>query len=121
MNIFWVFVVASALALVSCDDVPNDPELKAVQKKLEKLDLIEKMIAAILAISKKTEQRSDCIPFGGECSLIAGLNCCGFRNWCNYHDEYVPADKYNPARYINRCREGSLTAWAEDKWEDLFG
>ncbi|KFM70836.1 hypothetical protein X975_23416, partial [Stegodyphus mimosarum] len=101
MNTFWVFIVASALVLVSCDDAPNDPELKAVQQKLRKLELIEKFIDAIPSNRKTTEQRSseqrsDCIPVGGQCSLIAGLNCCGFRNWCNYNDEYVPADEYNP-------------------------
>ncbi|KFM70838.1 hypothetical protein X975_23418, partial [Stegodyphus mimosarum] len=90
MNIFWVFVTASALALGSCDNALKDPDLEAVQKKLEKLDFIEKMIALILASSKKTEQREDCIEYGGECALVGGPNCCGFSNWCNYHDEHIP-------------------------------
>ncbi|XP_035216243.1 uncharacterized protein LOC118189694 [Stegodyphus dumicola] len=121
MNIVWVLVVAGAVALVSCDDAPKDPELEAVQQKLRKLELIEKFIDAIPSNRKTAEQRSDCIPVGGQCTLIAGLNCCGFRNWCNYNDEYVPADEYNPPRYINRCREGSMTAYAEDMWNEYIG
>ncbi|KFM70845.1 hypothetical protein X975_23425, partial [Stegodyphus mimosarum] len=119
MNTFWVFVVVSALAVVSCDDGAKDPELEAVQQKLRKLELIEKFIAAIATNIKKAEQRDDCLGYGEECFMVGGPNCCGFSNWCQYGDEYIPGDAKNPPRYINRCRRGSWTAWLEDTYNNL--
>ncbi|KFM68565.1 hypothetical protein X975_04307, partial [Stegodyphus mimosarum] len=121
MNTFWVLVVVSALAVVSCNDGAKDPELEAVQKKLQKLDMIEKFIAVISSVVKKSEQRDDCLGYGEECYMISGPNCCGFSNWCNYRDEYIPGDANNPARYVNRCRAGSLTVWAEETYNNTFG
>ncbi|KFM70841.1 hypothetical protein X975_23421, partial [Stegodyphus mimosarum] len=121
MNTFWVFVVVSALAVVSCDDGAKDPELEAVQQKLRKLELIEKFIAAIPTNVKKAEQRDDCLAYGEECFMISGPDCCGFSNWCNYHDEYIPGDANNPPRYVNRCRAGSLTVMLEEVYNNTIG
>uniref|UniRef100_A0A2D0PCI8 U35-Eretoxin-Ek1b_1 n=1 Tax=Eresus cinnaberinus TaxID=175337 RepID=A0A2D0PCI8_ERECI len=111
MNTFWVLVVVSALAVVSGDGSAKDPELAAVQKKLQMLELLQKFMAAISASGTKTEQREDCLDVGEECFMIAGPNCCGFSNWCNYRDECTSG---NPPKCVNRCRAGSLTVWAEE-------
>uniref|UniRef100_A0A2D0PC69 U31-Eretoxin-Ek1i_2 n=1 Tax=Eresus cinnaberinus TaxID=175337 RepID=A0A2D0PC69_ERECI len=121
MNTFWVLIVVSALAVVSCDDGTKDPELAAVQKKLQMFELLQKFLAAIYASGTKTEQREDCLDIGEECFMVAGPNCCGFSNWCNYEDECFPGDANNPPRCVNRCRPGSLTRWLEKNYNETIG
>uniref|UniRef100_A0A2D0PCU2 U31-Eretoxin-Ek1q_1 n=1 Tax=Eresus cinnaberinus TaxID=175337 RepID=A0A2D0PCU2_ERECI len=53
MNTFWLLVVVSALAVVSCDDGNKDAELAAVRKKLQMFELLQKFLAAVYASDKR--------------------------------------------------------------------
>uniref|UniRef100_A0A2D0PBS2 U31-Eretoxin-Ek1e_2 n=1 Tax=Eresus cinnaberinus TaxID=175337 RepID=A0A2D0PBS2_ERECI len=115
MNTFWVLVVVSALAVVSCGNGAKDSELEAVQKKLQMFELLQKFLSGIFEHGTKTEERNDCLEIGEECFMVTGKNCCGKSNWCNYRDEYDPAD---PSKYVNRCRPGSITVWLEEMYNN---
>uniref|UniRef100_A0A2D0PCC5 U31-Eretoxin-Ek1m_1 n=1 Tax=Eresus cinnaberinus TaxID=175337 RepID=A0A2D0PCC5_ERECI len=102
MKTFWVLVVVSALAVVSCGNGAKDPELEAVQKKLQMFELLQKFLSTLFEHGKKTEERNDCLEIGEECFMVTGKNCCGKSNWCNYRDEYDPADPYKIRKQIVR-------------------
>uniref|UniRef100_A0A2D0PCD9 U31-Eretoxin-Ek1l_1 n=1 Tax=Eresus cinnaberinus TaxID=175337 RepID=A0A2D0PCD9_ERECI len=64
MKTFWVLVVVSALAVVSCGNGAKDPELEAVQKKLQMFELLQKFLSTLFEHGKKTEERNDCLEIG---------------------------------------------------------
>ncbi|XP_035221604.1 uncharacterized protein LOC118194566 [Stegodyphus dumicola] len=134
MNAFWVFLVASAVAVAYSEDDEQDSEIvmnikdvEAIQEELNRLDFLEKVLFSLIPSgAPKTEQRDDkCIPIGGECAFWSGPNCCGLRTRCHVMGKKVsPMSKHKPAVYRNICDEYRLGVWLDDagKWfKNTFG
>uniref|UniRef100_A0A2D0PD67 U55-Eretoxin-Ek1a_1 n=1 Tax=Eresus cinnaberinus TaxID=175337 RepID=A0A2D0PD67_ERECI len=107
--LFWVFLVASALAVAYSEDDGQDTEIvmnvkdvEAIQKKLDKLDFLEKFLSSSIPLgAAQTEQRADkCIPIGGECAFWTGPNCCGLRTRCHVMGRKVSAMTRTNPPYI---------------------
>uniref|UniRef100_A0A2D0PCM0 U31-Eretoxin-Ek1n_1 n=1 Tax=Eresus cinnaberinus TaxID=175337 RepID=A0A2D0PCM0_ERECI len=62
MKTFWVLVVVSALAVVSCGNGAKDPELESCAEEVCKcLSCCKNFLVHFFEHGKKTEERNDCL------------------------------------------------------------
>uniref|UniRef100_A0A2D0PCY8 U31-Eretoxin-Ek1k_1 n=1 Tax=Eresus cinnaberinus TaxID=175337 RepID=A0A2D0PCY8_ERECI len=115
MKTFWVLVVVSALAVVSCGNGAKDPELEAVQKKLQMFELLQKFLSTLFEHGKKTEERNDCLEIGEECFMVTGKTAVE-----NQIGAITVMNMIRPilTKYVNRCRPGSITVWLEEMYNN---
>ncbi|XP_055939749.1 uncharacterized protein LOC129969277 [Argiope bruennichi] len=99
--------IASCLTLVISDYISVSPEeRKAIQERLDELQIIEAIFRAILKGEDSSEARNEanCLPLGAECSFTSGPRCCSVRSRCVIWDRQG-SDDHGNAKWTSHCRE----------------
>uniref|UniRef100_A0A2D0PCK9 U31-Eretoxin-Ek1o_1 n=1 Tax=Eresus cinnaberinus TaxID=175337 RepID=A0A2D0PCK9_ERECI len=82
MNTFWVLIVVSALAVVSCDDGTKRPGTSSCAEEVTNVRITAKIPCCNLCEWHKDRTKGR-LPTTSvkNVSMVAGPNCCGFSNW----------------------------------------
>uniref|UniRef100_A0A4Q8KAM7 U22-Nephitoxin-Nsp1b_4 n=1 Tax=Nephila sp. SGP-2016 TaxID=1905176 RepID=A0A4Q8KAM7_9ARAC len=123
MGLLCIFLIVSCLSLVvSSDNAPiSEAELKAIQEKLDRYNLLEAFLRIILDLDTKTEGREElaekreekCLPIGAPCSFASGPNCCSIRTRCVIWDRQGSDGRGN-AKWTSHCREYNGGVWVDN-------
>uniref|UniRef100_A0A4Q8K4L1 U22-Nephitoxin-Nsp1a_1 n=1 Tax=Nephila sp. SGP-2016 TaxID=1905176 RepID=A0A4Q8K4L1_9ARAC len=122
MGLLYIFLIVSCLSfVVKSDDTPfNEEELKAIQAKLDKYNLLEAFLRLILDLDTKIEAREElaereekCLPIGAQCSFASGPNCCSIRTRCVIWDRQGSDGRGN-AKWTSHCREYNGGVWVDN-------
>nr|AII97963.1 BLTX604 [Nephila pilipes] len=101
MGLLCVFLIVSCLAsVISSENLPfSQEELKAIQERLDRLQLLETFLSLILDSGTGIEARKDvaereekCLPIGAECAFFSGPKCCSIRTRCVVWDRTEGTD-----------------------------
>nr|AII97481.1 BLTX73 [Nephila pilipes] len=113
MGLLCVFLIVSFLAsVISSENLPfSQEELKAIQERLDRLQLLETFLSLILDSGTGIEAKKDvaereeqCLPVGAPCAFFSGPNCCSVRTRCVVWD-YQGSDGKGNAKWTSHCRE----------------
>ncbi|GFQ78120.1 u22-Nephitoxin-Nsp1b_2 [Trichonephila clavata] len=122
MGLLCIFLIVSCLSLVVSSDNASisEAELKAIQEKLDRYNLLEAFLRLILDSDAKIEGREElaereekCLPIGAQCSFASGPNCCSIRTRCVIWDRQGSDGKGN-AKWTSHCREYNGGVWVDN-------
>ncbi|GFY76620.1 u22-Nephitoxin-Nsp1b_2 [Trichonephila inaurata madagascariensis] len=122
MGLLCIFLIVSCLSLVvsSHNALISEAELKAIQEKLDKYNLLEEFLRLILDSDAKIEGREElaereekCLPIGAQCSFASGPKCCTIRTRCVIWDRQRPDGKGN-GKWTSHCREYNGGVWVDN-------
>nr|AII97473.1 BLTX65 [Nephila pilipes] len=126
MGLLCVFLIVSCLAsVISSENLPfSQEELKAIQERLDRLQLSETFLSLILDSGTGIEARKDvaereekCLPIGAECAFFSGPKCCSIRTRCVVWDRTEGTDGRGNAKWVSHCREYNGGVWLDNIYQ----
>ncbi|GFU03758.1 hypothetical protein NPIL_78941 [Nephila pilipes] len=121
MILFCLILVASSLSYVisSKNTILSSEDRKAIQDRLDKLQVLEDVFNIILKSDKdinasyeETRKEEECLPIGAECHAFSGPNCCSIRTRCFIFD-YLEDSGTPKAHWVSHCKEYNAGRWMD--------